>query len=1241
VSEPTRGGGGRARRAALPALFLLSGATALVYEVSWTRRLVLLVGSTSTATALLLAAYMLGLALGARLGGRAADRTRRPLRLYAALEAGAAALAFVLPWLLDAVGGTSFLTVEGREPLLLGAAFLLLLLPTTLLGATLPALSKAAVDDPAAAGPRVGFLYAANTLGAVAGALLAGFALVEALGVDGSARAAVAVNLLVAVAAWLLSAGEAPAAAAPGEPAVEEGPAPAPGRASVCAAAAEGPAPAVVRTAVAAAFAGGFVGLAAEVSWTRLLVFTMQGFTAAFSAMLGAFLLGSALGGAFFARAAGGARRPLAMLGWIQVGAGVAAAGTLAALYRHHDLVLWLRGAVAVFASARANSDASLLAAALAVLGPPAFLMGGVFTVAVRAAAGGLGDLGDRVGRIYAANTVGAVLGSLAAGFLGVPAIGARGTAAAVACVSVLAGFATLAASARCEGPAARPAARRACGLAAAAAGAVLLFFGRPAEPMILRSEVFLGPRGRENRLLESREGRAGVASVVENTRNGFTSLYTDEFLAASTEGRYRYMRMLGHIPMVLAEDPRRVLVMAFGTGTTAGALSTHPSVERLDIVEISPEVLDVARRFESVNRGVVERAGKPGRPDVRLHVEDARRFVLGSRESWDVITLEPLLPYTPGAVHLYTTEFYGLCRARLAPGGAMCQWFPIHAMSSDDFRSLAAAFVEVFPESSLWFVEETAALVGTTGPGPQPLPVARSAARLSAPGPKSDLEAGHLDDLAQWWSFRVCGGKALREWTRGATAMVDEHPDIEFHPVPARALTTYLHDNLVVALDLREQESLADEVDLSGIGQVDPAAFRERLRAASEATAAYMDGRASEDLYGFHASHTRLARDPREIAVHQRAAVEALATTVRRYADAIRANPRDRIVADRWRGVETTRLLNEARGLLAQGRPAEAADAYREAAGVGAPWNRDEAWTGLGRALLREGKPVAAREALEKSLSLYPGSRDAQAFLGEALVALGRAGEARPWFERAYEGGSGPSDEDTATAAARALASGAAGADGGDGGVPPDRDREIRAALLEALDDAGGARGPRRVRAVARLRGAAGREAEVLRSLLDPSVKAAEDPAQPPAERVRALSLLAAAGDPRIGEAALAVAGDPRADAALAEVAVDAAAEGGGTEALAPLLDPAKVAAPAVRARAADRLPARHERKAVEAVLGALEDPDPGVRTSALAALFQLTGRKDFDPKAPEPERREAVARLRDWWSSARSSWR
>jgi HEAT repeat protein len=271
----------------------------------------------------------------------------------------------------------------------------------------------------------------------------------------------------------------------------------------------------------------------------------------------------------------------------------------------------------------------------------------------------------------------------------------------------------------------------------------------------------------------------------------------------------------------------------------------------------------------------------------------------------------------------------------------------------------------------------------------------------------------------------------------------------------------------------------------------------------------------------------------------------------------------------------------------------------------------------------------MAAREALAKALEIYPGNRDAQALMGEALVALGRGAEARPFFDGAYEGGSGPADEDEATRKARAIAEA-----GGAGAPPPDPAQAIR----EALDDAVGPRGPRRDAAIARLRAAAGSEAEVLHGILDDSVRVALDSSRPSVDRVRALTVMAAAGDSRLAEAVLVTATSK--DPALATAAVDAAAEGGASV-LAPLLDPAKVNSAAIRARAVDRLAVRKEKRAVELCLDALGDPDQGVRTSALAALFQLTGKKEFDPGAPEEERAVAITALREWWSGTSTQWK
>ncbi|MHC4821709.1 MAG: spermidine synthase, partial [Planctomycetota bacterium] len=824
----------------------------------------------------------------------------------------------------------------------------------------------------------------------------------------------------------------------------------------------------VVRTAMFAVFAGGFAGLAIEVVWTRLLVFFLQGFTATFAAMLGAFLLGSAIGGAVFGRVAGRSRQPMALLGWLQLAVALAAAGSLVLLDDQFAITRSLRGSLAFFDSASANHKLMLLAAAVLVLAPPAFFLGGLFPAAARAATGGLDGFGGRLGRLYAANTVGAVLGALAAGFVFIPALGARPAAIWLAVLPIFTGVACLGLATRCGEVVARPSRR--LGAVLVWVLAIVVVLPDAAEPMIVRSVVFQGPRGRENVLIEAVEGKSGLASVVRNERNGFVSLYTDEFLAASTEGRYRYMRMLGHIPMVLAAEPKDVLVMAFGTGTTAGSLSTHPTVERLDVVEISREVLEVAHHFESVNRGVL----KLEKPEVRVFTEDARRYVLASSDTYDVITLEPLLPYTPGAVHLYTVEFYDLCRQRLNEGGAMCQWIPIHAMSSADFAMLTRSFTDVFPETSLWLIEETVALVGTKGP--QGAPVARSARRLSEPGPREDLLAGKLDDLAQWWAFRICGPETLRDsdWLKNAAPMTDERPDLEFRPVPQGALTTFLHDNLVVALDLRDAENPVDSMDTAGLPEAEAKAFLERLRIASEATAIAMDGRASQEVFNYHAGHTRVNLPSGELQRHLEKATAALRSAVSRFGQAVKRNPRDRVIADQFLTMETVRLLNEGKALLNDEDAAGAVTAYSDAIGLNTPWNRDEAWLGMARARLALGQPVSAREAVVEALRIYPRNRDAQALMGQVLAETGKPLEAWGWFDAAYEGDSGPSEASAALLNARARADKAATEAGG--GTPLADDAverlgdprtvdadEVRAALGEALQDVATADGKRR----------------------------------------------------------------------------------------------------------------------------------------------------------------------------------
>src|SRR5262245_23471559 len=487
-------------------LFLLSGATALCYEVAWTRHLVLVFGSTTRAVALILAAYMLGLALGSEVGGRIADRARRPALLYAAAEALIGAYALAFPGIIGVVRSAYVGLGTSATPILFLGAFLALLVPTFLMGATLPLLVRATVADPAGTGGVVGRLYGANILGAVIGTSVTGFRLMEAAGVMGATRWAAAVNFGIAAVGWLAFRGAAASTTEPGTVHRVSTPA--------------------MRAAAVSAFAAGLVGLAAEVLWTRLLTFTLQGFTYTFSAMLATFLLGLALGGFAFARVAARTAGPVRVLVRLHAAVGVVAAGVLLALSHHYALSGWLWDAsgsiVGRTGELRDRHIVQLVLASAAILLPPAFLMGGVFPLAAAAYRRELGDLGARIGRLYMINTVGAVTGSLVAGFALAPLAGLTWGAVWVAGLSL--GAAVAVAVAGAQPGALRWRAPAVC----AAAAAVLVVVADPDVPFIERSHVFAGEKARENRLVETRSGAVCQVSVVANERERYSLLYTD-----------------------------------------------------------------------------------------------------------------------------------------------------------------------------------------------------------------------------------------------------------------------------------------------------------------------------------------------------------------------------------------------------------------------------------------------------------------------------------------------------------------------------------------------------------------------------------------------------------------------------------------------------------------------------------------------------------------------------------------
>ena len=739
----------------LPLLYpavLLSGATGLLYEVVWTRRLSLVLGSTTGAVAAVLSAFMLGLAAGAVLVGRRADASRRPLRWYGLLEIGIG---------VYAVGFESLLGLLderwGGPPWLL--AFLLLLLPTALMGGTLPVLARAAADTAAGGARALGQLYGVNTLGAVLGALLTTLVLLAPLGLDGTTLVGAAVNIGIGAVFWALGtrAGDQPALAEDdAQVAVGEDARVVPARAA--------------RVAVIAAFfASGIAGLALQVAWTRVLVYALEGFTIAFGLMLSAYLLGLGGGAIAGTRVALASRDPRRLMARLLLLQGVLALATLPLV---EPVGAWLEELRRSYAAAEGldlRYGWSLFLAASAIVLPATFVGGMLLPAVARVALFDRRAIGRQSGVVYAASTMGAVIAPPLAAFVLVPWLGVPGTIAGMALLLVLAGTALSIGHGRREVA------------VAAGAGAVLAAAFLAADvgrPMILRSHVFRAAR-EPRRLVASSPGSLADVSVVEEVADGVRRLYLDGFSAAETARHYAYMRLLGHLPVLMHPHPERVCVIAFGTGTTAGAAALHSDVREVVCVEIEEEVYRLAFLFGEANHHVLR-----GDKAVPI-VADGREYVAREGPPFDVITLEPLMPYTPAAVYLYTREFYEAARARLGRNGLLCQWIPPQGVSERDMVRLIRSVDEAFPWVSLWYFEHAVlVLAGEEAPGIDPV---RLQERASQPDVAADLDLARVGDGAHLLSMFVCTSDALDTVHRDAPAFTDDRTDLEFRPLPRR----------------------------------------------------------------------------------------------------------------------------------------------------------------------------------------------------------------------------------------------------------------------------------------------------------------------------------------------------------------------------------------------------------------------------------------------------------------------
>ena len=752
----------------LLACFFLSGLAALIYQTAWTRQFAFVFGTSELAVASVLAAYMGGLAAGAAAAARVSHRIARPVLVYGLLELGIALSALAVP---AAIAGATALYVtvfRGSESAVeagglvralfyLACSFVILLVPTGLMGATLPMLARHSVRQASELGSRVGVLYATNTLGAVVGTAVAGFVLLPALGLERTIWVAVGANGLAFATAAMLARG-APAVAR------------------------SGPAHAV-RTGrhrgswiLPAMWVSGAVSFTYEVLWTRLLGHVLGGSSYAFATMLTTFLLGIAVGSAIASRMASSSERAARGFVWAQLGTAALSLLAFAAIDHMPDLSRAIEARNAV----RLAADAAVAGATLL---PGALCIGATYPLAVRVLARDVAEAGPASARVLAWNTFGAVAGAVGAGFFLIPALGY-----ADSLVLAVASNLILALAAIALGLSGR---RRAVWLAAA--GLVLLALLRPGPPWSLLRTTPIRSESTPGRLLYYGVGRSATVLVLEEDagwRLRSNGLPESRIVPrGGWAGGSPVAQWLGVVSSLARPEARTLLVVGLGGGV---ALETVPPlIESIHVVELEPEVI-------RANRAVASRRREDplSDPRIRLVVNDARGALHLTERRYDAIVSQPSHPWTAGASHLYTREFFELARDRLAPGGVLVQWMGLQLVDEPLLRTLVATLLEVFPHVRVYQPGTGLLFLASE----RPLEMERSASDALAAAPASFAELGlhGTEDVAAALVLDEAGARAF---SAGAPVNTDDRNHLQMRsPDLARATRRPLQADLLFA---------------------------------------------------------------------------------------------------------------------------------------------------------------------------------------------------------------------------------------------------------------------------------------------------------------------------------------------------------------------------------------------------------------------------------------------------------
>jgi len=759
-------------------LFFLSGISGLIYETVWLRVLIRVLGSTVYATSIVLAAFMAGLAVGSYVIGRYVDKYKNPLRLYAILELGIGLSAILLFFLFDQLiplyravygwAGGVRTTLTFFQALLL---FLCLLVPTSLMGGTLPVLSAHTKLYRTAFAIRVGNLYGLNTLGAVLGVVGSGLFTLGSIGELNTVLIGVFINLMVSLIAFSLTTSAK--------------------RLQISPAASEAktafqkskieyisPYPLFTRKIVIIAYAlNGFAALAYEVVWARMFQLHLGTSIYAFSMMLGVYLIGVALGSIWGGKYMNRLRDPLGFFGLAQV---------FIALYSVLGLYLFT-----IFKPVATRIDLfNIIMLPVVMVLPITFVLGLIFPAVSRSYVEKEEKVGSGVGRLYSMNTLGCILGSLVSGFILIKMLGTKGTILALAGLNLVIGLSiTLGSTVRFKSS------KYLKPVYAGLILSILLGIFSP-DPFynVLKKEMYK-ILGEDMEVYYHKESISATTTAFGSRTKPLSKyLWINgigmTFLCTET-------KLMAHLPILLNENPQDVLVVCFGMGTTLRSARVYKDL-RCDAVELVPETYECYKYFHKDGPEVL------ADPRVQYFVDDGRNFLLMRDKKYDVITMDPAPPlWSAGTVNLYAREFFKLCRDRLKPGGIMCLWVPPHTVT--EVRMIMRTFQSIFPNATVWRGVKYPGfyLIGSI----EPLKVNPERFRQAY----QDEEV--IADLTEWdnlvptsedmLGLYLLSPAELADFVRGEPIITDNHPYTEFplwrqtfHPYGRYNLNAFMVEN-------------------------------------------------------------------------------------------------------------------------------------------------------------------------------------------------------------------------------------------------------------------------------------------------------------------------------------------------------------------------------------------------------------------------------------------------------------